>query len=153
MPASSPEPTAATGRQPMPTSARVAIALLALLGVLLLSIAALIWVQQEQYIDSLVAAGANRASAGQTALLWLVAYAVIGLSALLAALFLPRRRRWARQVGLLVTSLLVAITVLAALLTGAITPNSLLVLVAGVAGFASLYSRQTKDWLFGVPTS
>ena len=137
----------------MPTSARVAVTLLALLGVLLLAIAALIWVQQDEYIDSLVAAGANRTSAGQTALLWLLAYAVIGLSALLAAIFLPRRRRWARQVGLLVTSLLVVITVLAAVLTGAVTPNSLLVLVAAGAAFASLYSRQTKEWLFGVPTA
>ena len=137
----------------MPTPTRVAVILLALLGVLLLATAALIWVRQEQYIDDLVRAGADRASAGQTALLWLVAYAVIGLSALVAAAFLPLRRTWARQVGLLVASLLVAITLLSAVLTGGITSTSLLVLVAGLAAFTSLFSRQTKEWLVGVPTA
>lgn len=153
MSAPSPEPTAATGRAPMPTSARVAVILLALLGVLLLASAMLNWVGQEIILDRFEEQGQDREAAAQTLLLFTIAYAVIGLSAVLAALFLPRRRRWARQVGMLVTSLLVTITLLSAIFTGGIPSTSLLVLVAGVAAFTSLFSRQTKEWLLDVPTA
>lgn len=153
MSAPSPEPTAATGRQPMPTSARVAVILLALLGVLLLASATLNWVGQEIILDRFAEQGQDREAAAQTLLLFTLAYAVIGLSAVLAATFLPRRRRWAHQVGLLVTSLLVVMTLLSAVFAGGIPSTSLLVLVAGLAGFTSLYSRQTKEWLRGVPTA
>lgn len=151
--APSPEPTAAPGREPMPTSARVAVILLALLGVLLLASATLNWVGQEIILDRFEEQGQDREAAAQTLLLFTIAYAVIGLSALLAAVFVPRRRVWARQVGLLVSSLLVVMTLLSTVFTGGIAPTSLLVLVAGLAAFTSLFSRQTKDWLFGVPTA
>lgn len=147
-----PEPAPAT-RPPMPTPARVAVILLALMGVLLLASAALNWVGQEIILDRFEEQGQDREAAAQSLLLFTLAYTVIGVSALLAAIFVPRRRAWARQVGLLVTSLLVVMTLLSAVLTGGIAPTSLLVLVAGIAGFTSLFSRQTKEWLSGVPTA
>jgi hypothetical protein len=83
-------------------------------------------------------------------LLYLIAFAVIGLTALLAAVFLPRRRAWARQVGILVTSLLVVMSLIGALSVGGISPVGLFVLIAAIAGLTSLFSRQTKDWVHGV---
>ena len=148
-----PDPTAPTARPPMPTPTRVAVILLALLGILLLAGATLNWVGQEIILDQFEEQGQDREAAARTLLLFTIAYAVIGLSALLAAIFVPQRRPWARQVGLLVTSLLVVMTLLSAVFTRGIPPTSLLVLVAGVAAFTSLLSRQTKDWLFGVPTA
>lgn len=143
------EPAPGTDRRLMPTPTRVAVVLLALLGVLLLANAALNWVAQEVILDRFAAQGQDREAAAQSLLLYTIAYAVIGLSALLAAVFLPRRRPWARQVGLLVTALLVVMTVLSAFLTGGIAPTSLLVLVAGLAGCTSLLSRPTRDWVLG----
>lgn len=134
----------------MPTPTRVAVVLLALLGVLLLASAALNWVGQEVILDRFEEQGQEREAAAQSLLLFTVAYAVIGVSALLAAVFLPRRRQWARQVGLLVTSLLVVITLLSAVFAGGIAPISLLVLVSGIAGSTSLLSRRTRDWVLGV---
>ncbi len=145
------QPSPATGsEQPMPTPTRVGVILLALLAVLLLANSALTWFGQEVIIDQIAETGVDRQEAARTVLLFLLAYAVIGMSALLAAGFLPRRRSWARQVGVLVTSLLVVMTLLAALTGGGISAISLLVLVAAVAGLTSLLSRQTKDWIRGV---
>ena len=135
----------------MPTPTRVAVVLLALMGVLLLANATRNWVGQEIILDRFEQQGQDRAAAARSLLLFTIAYAVIGLSALAAALFLPRGRQWARQVGLLVTSLLVVMTVLSSVLTGGIAPTTLLVLVSGVAGFTSLLSRQTRDWVLGAP--
>ena len=134
----------------MPTPTRVAVILLALLGVLLLANATLNWVGQEIVLDQFEEQGQDREAAAQSLLLFTLAYAVIGVSALLAAAFLPRRRAWARQAGLLVTSLLVVMTLLSAVFTGGIASTSLLVLVSAAAAFTSLYSRQTKDWVLGV---
>ena len=140
----------ATDRRPMPTPTRVAVILLALLGVLLLAGAALNWFGQEIILDRFEEQGQDRAAAAQSLLLFTIAYAVVGASALVAAVFLPRCRPWARQVGLLVTSLLIVMTVLSAIFTGGIAPTSLLVLVSGIAGFTSLLSRPTKDWILDV---
>ncbi len=145
------ETPAETTRPPMPTPTKVAVILLALLGVLLLASATLNWVGQEIIVDRFEEQGQDREDAARTLLLFTIAYAVIGVSALLAALFLPRGRRWARQVGLLVTSLLIAMTLLSTVLAGGVAPTTLLVLVSGVAGFTSLLSRQTKEWVLGVP--
>ncbi len=135
----------------MPTPTRVAVILLALLAVLLLASATLNWVGQEIIVDRFEEQGQDREAAAQSLLLFTIAYAVIGVSALVAAVFLPRRRTWARQVGLLVASLLVVMTLLSAVFSGGIAVTSLLVLVSGLAAFTSLLSRQTRDWLSGVP--
>jgi hypothetical protein len=139
-------------KQPMPTATRVAVILLALLAVLLLANAVLTWLAQETIIDQVVAAGANRDDAAQSVLLFMLAYAVVGVAGLLAAVFLPKRRRWARQIGLLTTSLLVVMTLFSVVTGGVISPIGLLVLVASIAGFSSLLSRQTKAWIRGVRT-
>jgi hypothetical protein len=135
----------------MPTPTRVAVILLALLGVLELLNSALLWVAQEAAVDRLSEQpGADPEQSAQQLLLFLIAYAVIGLSGLLAAGFLPRRRVWAWQVGILVTSLLVVMTLSTAVTGRGITPISLLVLVSALAGLSSLLSHQTKDWVRGI---
>jgi hypothetical protein len=134
----------------MPTPTRVAVVLLALLAVLLLANAVLTWLAQETIIDQIVATGAERDAAAQSVLLFMLAYAVIGLTGLLSAIFLPKRRRWARQTGLLATSLLMVMTLISVLTGGGISPIGLLVLVAATAGFTSLLSGQTKEWVQGV---
>ena len=143
------QPSPATSGQPMPTPTRVGVILLALLAVLLLANAVLTWFGQEVIIDQIADAGVDRDEAARTVLMFLLVYAVVGLSAGLAAGFLPRRRSWARQVGVMVTSLLVVMTVFSALTGGGISPVTLLVLVAAVAGLTSLLSRQTKTWIRG----
>ena len=137
-------------KRPMPTPTRVAVILLWLLGVVLLAYSLLIWLTQEEQIDASVQAGTDRETAAQILLLYLIAFLIIGLSALLAAIFLPRRRAWARQVGLLTTSLLMVMSLFGALAAGGISPVGLLVLIASIAGLTSLVSRQTKDWMRGV---
>jgi hypothetical protein len=141
-------------KKPMPTPTRVAVILLALLGVLLVANAVLTWLAQEAIIDRIVDTGADRDAAARSVLLFLLSYAVIGVSSLLASIFLPRRRRWARQVGILTTSLLVVMTIFSTVTGGAISPIGLLVLVSAIAGLTSLLSKQTKAWLLGstVPT-
>lgn len=142
--------SAATDRRPMPTSARVAVALLALLAVLLLANAALTWFAQDVLVDRLAAEpGADRAAVAQQLLLFLIAYAIMGLSALLAAVFLPRRHLWARMVGVLVMSLLAVVTLFSIVTTGGVSAYWLLALVASVAAVTSLVSGQTTAWLRG----
>jgi len=137
-------------KQRMPTSVRVAVLLLALLGVLLLATSALIVLQQEDYVDGLVRGGQTREAAAQTALLLMIAYAIMGVTALFSAAFLPRRRAWARLSGLLVMSLLTVISVLLVLFNGVLTPQTLLILVSAVAGTASLASKESKSWVNAV---
>ena len=137
-------------KQPMPTPTRVAVILLALLAVLLLANALLTWVGQEVIVDQIVETGVERDAAAQSVLLFMLAYAVIGVSSLLASIFLPRRRKWARQVGVLTTSLLMVMTIFSVATGGAISPIGLLVLVSALAGLTSLLSKQTKDWVHGV---
>jgi hypothetical protein len=136
-------------KTPMPTATRVAVILLALLAVLLLANAVLTWLAQETIIDQIVETGVERDAAAQSVLLFMIAYAVIGLTGLMSAVFLPKRRRWARQTGLLTTSILILMTFISVVTGGGISPIGLLVLVAAVAGLTSLLSRQTKDWLQG----
>jgi glucan phosphoethanolaminetransferase (alkaline phosphatase superfamily) len=145
--------SSAVEKQPMPTPTRVAMILLGLLALLLIAYAGLIWLTQDAQIDASVKAGTDRDTAAQVVLLYLVAFLVIGVSSLLAAVFLFRRRAWARQVGVLVTSLLVVMSLFGVVAAGGISPVGMLVLIAAIAGLTSLLSRQTKDWLRGgVPT-
>jgi drug/metabolite transporter (DMT)-like permease len=133
----------------MPTSVRVAVLLLALLGVLLLATSALIVLQQDAYVDGLVQGGQSRDAAGQTALLLMIAYAFMGVTALVSAAFLPRHRAWARLSGLLVLSLLTVVSLLLLLFNGVVTPQVLLILASAIAGTASLTSKHTKRWVQG----
>jgi len=130
----------------MPTPARVAALLLALIGVLLVATSLLIVLQQDAYVDDLVQGGQTREVAAQTALLLMIAYAIMGVSALLSAAFLPRRRAWARQTGVLVMSLLTVVSLLLLLFNRVVTPQVLILLASALAGTAGLLSQQTKDW-------
>ncbi|UOY00810.1 DUF7144 family membrane protein [Blastococcus sp. PRF04-17] len=145
------EKAPATQRPPMPTATRVAVVLMALLGVLLLLNSALTWIAQREVVDRLVSSGVDRSEAAQTLLLFGLAYTVIGLTALTAAAFLPRRRAWARRLGVLVTSLLAVVTLLSILAAAAASALSLLLMVCSVAALTSLLTRPTKDWLAGSP--
>jgi lipopolysaccharide export LptBFGC system permease protein LptF len=132
----------------MPTATKVAVVLLALLGVFLLLNSTLTWVAQEVLVDQLVEdSGADREAAAQQLLLFLLAYGVMGLAAVLAAAFLPRHHRWARLVGILVAALLAVVTIYVVLTSGGVTPLGLLVLVVSVAAVTSLVSGQTKEWV------
>lgn len=146
-----PGTTSADGREPVPTSARVAVVVLALLAVLLLVGAALNAIGREVVLDRFEEQGQDRAAAGRTLLLFTTAYAALGVGALLAAVSLPRRRPWARVLGVLVTSLLVVLTLVPTLLTGGVAPTSLLVLVLATAGLTSLLARPTREWLRTAP--
>ena len=145
------QPSPATEPQaPMPTPTKVAVILLALLGVFLLLNSTLTWVAQEVLVDQLVEeSGADPDEAAQQLLLFLIAYAVMGVAAVLAAAFLPRHHRWARLVGIVVASLLAVITVYVVVTSGGVTPLGLLVLVIAVATVTSLVSAQTKEWVAG----
>jgi Ca2+/Na+ antiporter len=83
-------------------------------------------------------------------LLFLIAYVIIGLSALMASIFLPRRRNWARQVGILTTSLIVVMSVIATASGAGISIVGLLVPISAIVGLICLMSQQTKAWLHGV---
>jgi hypothetical protein len=137
-------------KQPMPTPTRIAVILLALLGVLLLANALVTWLSQETLIDQIEKTGVDRDAAAQSVLLFLIAYIIIGLSALLASIFLPRRRNWARQVGILTTSLLVVMSVIATASGAGISIVGLLVPISAIVGLICLMSQQTKAWLHGV---
>ena len=134
----------------MPTPARVAVLLLALLGVLLLATSALIVLQHGAYVDDLVQRGQTRDEAAQVALLLPITYGIMAVTALLSAVYLPRRRAWARQTGVLVMSLLTVVSLLLVLLNHLVTPQVLLILVSAVVGTTTLVSGQTKDWVHGV---
>jgi hypothetical protein len=131
----------------MPTSVRVAVLLLALIGVLLLATSALIVLEQDAYVDGLVQGGQTREVAAQTALLLLIAYAIMGVTALVSAAFLPRHRAWARLSGVLVMSLLTVVSLLLVLFNGVVTPQVLLILLSAIVGTVSLTSKQTKQWV------
>lgn len=137
----------------MPTPVRVAALLLGLLAMLLLAYATLLLVGRDAMVDQLVARGAVREEAAGSVLLFLVGYAVIGLSAAVSAAFLLRRHPWARVSGLVVSALLTVLMLLSAFTATGATPISLLVLVSAVAALTSLVARPTKQWLARVPSA
>jgi len=136
-------------KTPMPTPTRVAVILLALLGVLLVANAVLTVLAWQAVVDQIAETGGDRDAVARQVLLFLIAWAVVGVACLVAAVFLPRRRRWARQLGVGTTSVLVLMTIFPVLTGGGISPIGLLVLVAATAGLTSLLSRQTKEWVQG----
>lgn len=135
----------------MPPSVRVAIGVMAVLAVLLLSNAALLWVGFDVAVDRIVeeAADVSRDEAEQFVLLSLIPYLVLGLLLVVAAVFVARRRSWARWAGVAATALLTLLTVVSVLATGGVSVASLLLLVLSVAGLASLMAGTTRAWLPG----
>ena len=144
----SPTPSA---RPAMPPSVRVAVGVLAVLALLLLSNGLLLWAAFDVAVDRVVEASedVSRAQAERFVLLSLVPYLVIGLGLAVAAVFLVRRRGWARWAGVVATGALALLTVVSVLATGGVTVPSLLLLVLSIAGLTSLMAGTTRAWLPG----
>lgn len=135
----------------MPPSVRVAVGVMAVLALLLLSNAVLLWIGFGVAVDRIVEEvdDITRAEARRFVLLSLVPYLILGLVLALAAVFLPRRRTWARAAGLAATALLALLTLVSVLATGGVTVPSLLLLVLSIAGLTSLVARTTRAWMAG----
>jgi hypothetical protein len=132
----------------MPTSVRVSVIVLSILAGLLLLNAGLTWFGREQVIAALADGGnISRAEARRFVLLWLVPYLTLGLILASAAWFLPRRRPWARWLGLAATTILGLLTLFSVVVSGGVTVGSLLLLVLSIAGVTSLVSRSTAAWV------
>lgn len=147
-PADEPAPASAPF---MPPSVRVAVVVMAVLAVLLLSNAILLWVGFDVAVDRIVDENddVTRAGAEQFVILSLVPYLLLGVALALAAGFVPRRHGWARWVGVAATGLLALLTLVSVLATGGVSIASLLLLVLSVAGVTSLMARTTRSWFPG----
>lgn len=132
----------------MPTSARVSVALLTVVGALLLFSAALTWGGRDGVIDQLLRAqpGATRADGERLVLLNVGQGLGFGLLAVVSAGFVARRRQWARWTGLVACGLLVLLTVWLSAGVGGITVSSLLLLVLCVGAVSSLLAPTTAAW-------
>ncbi|SDF76436.1 hypothetical protein SAMN05660662_3309 [Blastococcus aurantiacus] len=144
----SPAPSA---RPAMPPSVRVAVGVLAVLALLLLSNALLLWAGFDVAVDRVVdeTDDITRAEAEQFVLLSLVPYLLLGVVLAVAAVFLVRRKGWARVTGVAATAALALLTVVSVLSSGGITVASLLLLVLSIAGLTSLMAGTTRAWLPG----
>jgi len=144
----SPAPSA---RPAMPPSVRVSIGVLAVLALLLLSNALLLWAGFDIAVDRVVEGtdDITRDEAEQFVLLSLVPFLALGLVLAVAAVSLVRRRGWARWAGVVATGALALLTVVSVLTTGGVTVPSLLLLVLSTAGLTSLMAGTTRAWLPG----
>jgi hypothetical protein len=132
----------------MPTPVRVSVGVLAGLAVLLLLSAMLTAVAWTAVVDAVAEArpGQPRSDAALVVRLNLLQSLLFGLLAAVSAVFLARRRGWARWLGLAAALLLGLITLGAVLLTGGIWVSSQLVLVLCAAAAVSLLHRATAGW-------
>jgi hypothetical protein len=132
----------------MPVSARVAVGVLAGLAVLLLLSGLVTFAARDAVVDSFAAAQPDspRSDAEQVVLVNLVQSALFGLLTGVSAVFLARRRGWARWTGLTAGLLLGLITLGATVITGGVAASSLLVLVLCAAAVASLLAGTTAAW-------
>ncbi len=139
----------------MPTSVRVAVIAMGVLAALLLSNAALLWFGYDAAVDRLVREGqdVSRSEAARFVIMSLVPYLVIGVVLAIAAWSVPRRRAWARWIGLTASGLLALLTLMSVLSLGGITVSLLLVLVLSLSAVAGLLARPTREWLPTLRTS
>lgn len=147
------KPSAAGNPAPvMPPSVRVAVGVMAVLALLLLSNGILLWIGFDGVVDRIVDAADDLTrdeAETQVVYLSLVPNLVLGSVLALAALFLPRGKKWTLGAGLAATGLLVLVTVAFALLAGGVSVASLLLLVLAIAGLTSLMAGTTRAWLAG----
>ncbi len=138
-------------RPAMPPSVRVAVGVLAVLALLLLSNGLLLGAGFDVAVDRVVeeADDITRDEAEQVVLLALIPYLALGLVLAVAAVFLVRRRGWARWAAVAAIGALALLTVLNVLVAGGVTAPSLLLLVLSIAGLTSLLAATTRDWLPG----
>jgi hypothetical protein len=135
----------------MPPSVRVAVGVMAVLALLLLASGVLLLFGLDVVVDRITdETDATEDEARRFVIfLSLVPSLVLGSALALAAVFVPRQRSWARWVGAAAGGLLVLITVVSAVIGGAVSVTSLLLLVLSVAAVASLMARTTRDWMSG----
>ncbi|MGY1844968.1 hypothetical protein [Modestobacter sp. SYSU DS0875] len=136
-------------RPPMPASVKVAIGLLAALSVLLLLSGVVTWAVRDTIVDGFLDAQPDlaRSEVEQFVLIGLARDVLVGLLCGAAALFLSRRRPWARWVGLLGVLFLGALTLVSMVTAGGLSPFALLLVVLCAAAATSLLVRTTTDWL------
>ena len=146
-----PTDASATPRPVMPPSVRVAIGVMAVLALLLLANGLLLWAGFDVAVDRVLEEtdDITRDEATQFVVLSLVPYLVLGVVLAVAAVFLVRRRGWARWAGVVATGALGLLTVVSVLASGGVTVASLLLLVLSIAGVTSLLATTTRDWLAG----
>jgi hypothetical protein len=132
----------------MPTSVRVSVGVLAGLAVLLLLSSLVTAVAWTAVIDAVADAQPDspRSEALRVVQINLAQSVVFGLLTAVSAVFLARRRGWARWTGLTAALLLGLITLGAVVLTGGIAVTSQLVLVLCAAAVAGLLTRTTAGW-------
>jgi hypothetical protein len=132
----------------MPTSARVAVVLLAVIGGLLLLSALLTWGGREGVVDAYLRSqpDATRTDGDRLVLLNVVQGLLVGVPAVVAAWFVARRQAWARWAGVVTCGLLALLTVWLSAGTGGIAVTSLLLLVLCVGAVSSLLAPTTAAW-------
>ena len=138
-----------------PTSAKVAVGVLAGLAVLLLLSSLVTVAAWDAVVDALADGQPDspRSDAAQAVRVNVAQSVAFGLLTGVSAVFLARRRSWARWVGLAATGLLGLITLGATVLLGGVSVSSLLVLVLCIAAVTSLLARPTAAWVRSDPRS
>jgi hypothetical protein len=132
----------------MPTSVRVAVIVMAVLAGLLLLYVGLLWIGREGVIDRLVEDGAIEREDGVRYMVsQLTPFAVLGVLLAVSAVFLARRRTWARWMGLTAVVIIGLLTLASVLMGGIVSILTLLLAVLSMAGISSLLARTTKAWL------
>jgi len=91
-------PTSSPSPSPAPPSLRIAVGLLLLLAVLLLASGALTLAGRETVVDRFLSVqpDLDRETVMRSLVLGQVRYLLVGVAALVAAVFLLRRRAWSR---------------------------------------------------------
>ena len=138
----------AAGPPGMPTSARVAVVVLAVVGALLLLSALLTWGGRDGVVEAYLRSqpDATRAAGERLVLLNVLQGVVFGVPALVSAVFLARRHGWARWAGVVTCGLLALLTLWVSVGAGGIPVSSLLLLVLCAAAVSSLLAATTAAW-------
>jgi len=143
-----PPADAAAGRPGMPTSARVAVGLLAVIGVLLLLSALLTWGGRDGVVDAYLRSrpDATRADGDRLVLLNVVQGLVFGVPAVVSAWFVTRRHAWDRWAGVSTCGVLALLAVWSSVTAGGVAVTSLLLIVLCVGAVSSLLAATTAAW-------
>jgi hypothetical protein len=138
----------ASGRSGMPTSARVAVGLLAAIGVLLLLSALLTWGGRDGVVEAYLRSqpDATRAEGDRLVLLNVVQGLVFGVPAVVSAWFVTRRHAWARWSGTVTCGLLALLTVWTSVAARGVAVTSLLLIVLCAGAVSSLLAATTAAW-------
>jgi uncharacterized membrane protein (DUF2068 family) len=123
---------------------------MSLLAGLLLLNALLTWVSRATVAKAITSGGTHvsLAAAERFVVVWmLLPYLILGLLLALSTWFLPKRRAWARWIGLTASALLCVLTVFSVFASRAISTGSLLVLVISLGAMISLLARGTTAWV------